>query len=108
MLDEKLSAISQPQRRKILALIRGRELSAGEIAGHFEITRPAVSQHLQVLAQAGLVYRRREGTSRLYRVKPDGLEEIQDYLEQFWQDRLGELKRIAEEEYERTQDERDD
>ena len=101
MLDQKLNALSQPRRRKILQLIRDRELSAGEIAGHFEVTRPAVSQHLQVLARAGLVDRRQQGTSRLYRARPDGLEEIRAYLEAFWRGRLDELKRIAEADYER-------
>jgi DNA-binding transcriptional ArsR family regulator len=96
MLDLKLQAISQPNRRKILQLIRDQELSAGEIAGHFRVTRPAVSQHLQLLVQAGLVDLRRRGTSRLYRARPDGLDEIRTYLEAFWQDRLGESERAAE------------
>jgi DNA-binding transcriptional ArsR family regulator len=99
MLDLKLQAISQPNRRKILQLIRDQELSAGEIAGHFRVTRPAVSQHLQLLVQAGLVDLRRRGTSRLYRARPDGLDEIRTYLEAFWQDRLGESKRAAEGEF---------
>ncbi len=103
MLDQKLNAISQPRRRRILQLVRNRELSAGEIAGHFKVTRPAVSQHLQVLVRAGLVDRRREGTSRLYRARPNGLEEIREYLEAFWRGRLDELKRVAEEDYERKQ-----
>jgi DNA-binding transcriptional ArsR family regulator len=104
MLDLKLHALSQPRRREILRLIRDRELSSGEIAGHFEVTRPAVSQHLQVLAQAGLIDLRRKGTSRLYRARPTGLNEVRAYLETFWEERLGDLKQVAEEEYGRAED----
>ena len=63
-------------------------LSAGEIAAHFDVTRPAVSQHLTVLKEAGLVDERRDGTRRLYRARPEGLDELQAFLEEFWGDRL--------------------
>src|SRR5215203_7454334 len=64
------NAIRAPHRRQILSLVRDGELSAGEIATHFEVTRPAVSQHLTVLKEAGLVDERRNGTRRLYRARP--------------------------------------
>lgn len=95
-VESALRAIAQPRRRRILALVRGRELSAGEIAAHFDVTRPAVSQHLGVLKEAGLVSERRDGTRRLYRARPEGLDELRAFLEEFWDERLGALAREAE------------
>ena len=92
-MEAALKAIAAPHRRQILALVRDGELSAGEIAGHFDVTRPAVSQHLTVLKEAGLVDERRNGTRRLYRARPEGLEPIREFLEQFWDERLEALKR---------------
>ena len=97
-MDETLHAIAEPNRRKILQLVKGRELSATEIAGYFDLTRPAISQHLQVLASAGLVTVRREGTRRMYRARPEGLEGLREFLEEFWVERLTMLKEVAEEE----------
>jgi DNA-binding transcriptional ArsR family regulator len=94
-------AIAAPRRRQILSLVRDEELSAGEIASHFDVSRPAVSQHLNVLKEAGLVSERRSGTKRLYRAQPDGLAELRAFLERFWDLRLEALKREAERE-ERT------
>jgi len=91
-------AIAAPRRRQILSLVRDEELSAGEIASHFDVSRPAVSQHLNVLKEAGLVSERRNGTKRLYRAQPEGLAELRAFLEQFWSDRLDALKREAERE----------
>ena len=88
-------------------LVRDGELSAGEIASHFEISRPAVSQHLTVLREAGLVDERRNGTRRLYRARPEGLAELKAFLEGFWDERLEMLKRDAEQE-EREKDGTDD
>ena len=96
-----MKAIAASRRRQILALVRDGELSAGEIAAHFDVTRPAVSQHLNVLKEAGLVDERRNGTKRLYRARPEGLAELKAFLEEFWGDRLDALKREAESE-ERT------
>src|SRR5262249_28572498 len=95
-MDAALKAISLPRRRQILSLVRNAELSAGEIAGHFDVTRPAVSQHLTVLKQAGLVRERRDGTRRLYRARPQALAELKQFLEQFWDVKLASLKREAE------------
>src|SRR3972149_11850318 len=89
-------AIAQSSRREILWLVREKELTSGEIAGHFDVTRPAVSQHLKVLVQAGLIELRRQGTRRLYRARPNALEEVRAFLESFWEDRLGQLKRGGE------------
>ena len=86
------------QRRRILSLVRDGELSAGEIAAHFDVTRPAVSQHLNVLKEAGLVSERRNGTKRLYRARPEGLVELKQFVEEFWDARLEALKREAEKE----------
>jgi DNA-binding transcriptional ArsR family regulator len=93
-----LKAIAEPRRRQILTLVRDEELSAGEIASHFDVTRPAVSQHLTVLKEAGLVDERRNGTKRLYRARPEGLAEVKTFLEEFWGERLDALKREAERE----------
>ena len=100
-MDVALKAIANPHRREILRLVGIGELSAGEIAERFDVTRPAVSQHLTVLKEAGLVDERRDGTRRLYRANPNGLVELRDYLDQFWGDRLDALKREAEREEER-------
>jgi DNA-binding transcriptional ArsR family regulator len=93
-----LRAIAEPRRRNILRLVRDVELPAGEIASHFDVTRPAVSQHLRVLREAGLVTERREGTRRFYRARPEGLEQLREYLEEFWDEHLFRLKRAAERE----------
>jgi DNA-binding transcriptional ArsR family regulator len=97
-VEAALKAIAAPHRRQILTLVRDGELSAGEIAAHFDVTRPAVSQHLNVLKEAGLVNERRNGTRRLYRARPEGLAPIKSFLEGFWDDRLEVLKREAERE----------
>ena len=97
-MEAALKAIAEPRRRQILTLVRDGELSAGEIASHFDVTRPAVSQHLNVLKEAGLVTERRNGTRRLYRARPEGLAEVREFLEEFWNERLSALKREAERE----------
>ena len=91
-----LRAIVEPRRREILRLVQERELPAGEIAAKFDVTRPAISQHLQVLKGAGLVSERRDGTRRLYRARPEGLAELRDFLAEFWEGRLRLLRQAAE------------
>ena len=103
-MDAALRAIAEPRRRDILRLIQDGERAAGEIASHFEVTRPAISQHLSVLKAAGLVIERREGTRRLYRARPEGLEEVRSYLEGFWDGRLRLLKHAAEADERRLKD----
>jgi DNA-binding transcriptional ArsR family regulator len=93
-----VAAISDPTRRRVLELVRDRELPAGEIAAEFEISRPAVSRHLRVLRRAGLVSERREGRLRLYRSDPEPLGELRRWLDAYWSGRLAALKELAEEE----------
>jgi DNA-binding transcriptional ArsR family regulator len=95
-LQAVLEAVTDPHRRRILELVRIEELPAGVIAEHFEISRPAVSQHLGVLKAAGLVSDRRTGTFRYYRARPEGLRELRGYLDQFWSESLSRLKSSVE------------
>jgi DNA-binding transcriptional ArsR family regulator len=106
MIDSILQAIVEPRRREILMLLRPGELASGDIAAHFDVTRPAISQHLQVLAEAGLVSVRKDGTRRLYQARPEGLADLRAFLESFWDDQLLRLKQAAEAEERRLQ--RDD
>ena len=85
-------------RRAILERLRSGPLPVGEIADELPVSRPAVSQHLRVLKEAGLVTERREGTRRLYRLDPDGLGEVRDYFDDFWSEALAAFKTAAEEE----------
>jgi DNA-binding transcriptional ArsR family regulator len=98
-----LDALAEPRRREILALVRERELAAGEIAANFDVTRSAISQHVGVLKQAGLVVERREGTKRLYRARPEGLADLRAFLDEFWSERLDVLVREAEREERRRE-----
>src|SRR5213596_4174864 len=95
-MEAALKALAEPNRRRILQLVRDEELTAGEIASHFEVSRPAISQHLTVLKEAGLVHERRNGTRRLYQARPEGLAELKVFLDGFWDERLDALKREAE------------
>jgi DNA-binding transcriptional ArsR family regulator len=81
---EAAAAIADPTRRRLLELVRDREVPAGELAGEFTVSRPAVSRHLRVLREAGLVRERREGRLRLYRAEPAALEELRGWLEGYW------------------------
>lgn len=101
-----MDAIAEPRRREILRLVRERELSSGEIAANFDVTRPAISQHLGVLKHAGLLSERREGTKRLYRARPQGLAGLREFLDEFWTERLDVLTREAERDERRRQSER--
>lgn len=94
---EAAAAIADPTRRRLLELVRDREVPAGELASKFDVSRPAVSRHLRVLRQAGLVHERREGRLRLYRADPAPLAELRDWLEQYWEERLDALRVLAEE-----------
>jgi DNA-binding transcriptional ArsR family regulator len=97
-MEATLQALADPRRRAILALVRDRELPAGEIAARFDVTRPAVSQHLGVLRAAGLLTERRAGTRRLYRARPAGAAELRAWLEAFWDDEPAQLRDAAESE----------
>jgi DNA-binding transcriptional ArsR family regulator len=100
-LDRVARAIAAPRRREILSLVREEELSAGEIASRFDVSRPAISQHLAALREAGLLSERRDGTRRLYRAQPEALAGLRDFLNGFWTDRLERLKLAAELEQQR-------
>jgi DNA-binding transcriptional ArsR family regulator len=95
-MEAAVRALSDPRRRHILELVREGELTAGEIAAEFDVTRPAISQHLTVLKQAGLVAERRDGTRRLYRARPEGLAGVREFLERFWDEGLERLRLAAE------------
>jgi len=100
-VDAALTAIAEPNRRQILGLISSSELSAGEIAGHFDVSRPAISQHLAVLRSAGLVTERRAGTRRYYRARPEGLSGLREWLDSFWRAGLEQLRVEAQREAKR-------
>jgi DNA-binding transcriptional ArsR family regulator len=89
-------ALGDRTRRQILELLHGGERTVGELAGDLPVTRPAVSQHLQVLEGAGLVTGRREGTRHLYAVDPTGLAELREYVEEFWDTTLAAFAAAAE------------
>ena len=91
-----MQALAQPTRREILQLIRSEELSAGEIAAHFDVSRPAISQHIKVLKDTNLVVERRDGTRRMYRARPEGMSELRKFLDLFWDYRLDLLKEGVE------------
>jgi DNA-binding transcriptional ArsR family regulator len=93
-----LRALAEPRRVAILKLVHAGELRAGQIAGHFKATHPAISQHLRVLVKAGLLSERRRGTRRLYRVRPEGFAQLRALLGTFWEDSLAGLKMAAESE----------
>ena len=95
---EVFDALAQPKRREILKLLSGRELSAGEIASHFAVTQPAISQHLKVLKEVGLLSERRDGTRRLLSVRAEGLEDLHEFLADLLPGGLERLKRAAEKE----------
>ena len=95
---EVFDAIAQPKRREILRLLSAGELSAGQVASRFAVTQPAISQHLKVLKDVGLVSERREGTKRMLSVRAEGLVELNDFLTAVLPARLDRLKEVAEKE----------
>ncbi len=95
-LDLRFRALGQARRRGILRLVGDRELSAGEIAAAFDVTRTAISQHLTVLKQADLLSERRQGTRRLYRARRDSLDQLHDALDSIWSDALERGRLLAE------------
>jgi DNA-binding transcriptional ArsR family regulator len=100
-----IEALGDPTRRSVLERLRGGPRAVGEIAAGLPVSRPAVSQHLRVLADAGLVRAERSGTRRLYRIDPEGIAELRDYIDGFWADALAAFKAAAEaEEAERTEE----
>lgn len=82
-VEAAIRAIAERHRREIVRLVRDSELTAGQIASHFEVSRPAVSQHLRILKDSGLVTERRQGTRRYYKARVEGLAELRAFLEVF-------------------------
>jgi DNA-binding transcriptional ArsR family regulator len=91
-----LSALAEPRRRAMLMLVRDEPRSVNEIAEHFDISQQAVSQHLKVLRDAGLVAVRPQGQRRLYVVRPEGLRSLEAFLAELWPARLARLKDAVE------------
>ncbi len=91
-----LEALGAPTRLAILERLRHRPMPVGELARKLPVSRPAVSQHLKVLKQAGLVRGRRVGNQRVYAIDPAGLAELRAYVESFWKAALAEFKSTAE------------
>jgi DNA-binding transcriptional ArsR family regulator len=90
------TALGDPTRRAICERRAGRPRSVGELAAELPVSRPAVSQHLKVLKDAGLVSDRAKGTRRLYRVDPGGVGAMRDYLDRFWDEALTAFKGAVE------------
>ncbi len=82
-MESALNALAEPHRRRILELLRDQELPAGRIADRFDVSRPAISQHIRVLLEAGLLTERREGTRRIYRARPEGLSSLRAFIDSF-------------------------
>ena len=96
-MDAALKALAEPRRREILRLVWSQELPASDIAHHFrEVTRPAISQHLGVLKEAGLVTERRDGTRRLYRADRTEMTKLRQFLDDYWTSGLERLRDVAE------------
>lgn len=91
-----LDALGDPTRRSIFDRLRARPRSVGDLAGEVPVSRPAVSQHLKVLKEAGLVVDRQEGTRRVYRVDPAGLADLRAYVEGLWDQALKDFEDLAE------------
>ncbi len=91
-----ISALAEPRRRQILRLIRDRPKSTNDLRDALDITQQAVSQHLQVLSEAGLVKADREGRGRLYSLAPDGLDVLDSFLSELWPSGLQRLKAAVE------------
>ena len=92
----RIGALGDPTRRAIFERLRGGSLPVGELARDLPVSRPAVSQHLRVLKDVGLVVDRPDGTRRLYQVDPDGVASLRAYFDGFWTDALAAFKAAAE------------
>lgn len=108
MTIDELRVLAADRRRRILALVWDRELAAGDIAAEFDVSWPAISQHLRVLLDAGFVTQRREGNRRYYRAVPEALGALRGVVEAQWRADLGRLKELAEAEHRRGTDDTDE
>jgi DNA-binding transcriptional ArsR family regulator len=91
-----LTALADPTRRAVFERLRAGPRGVGEIAASLPVSRPAVSQHLKVLKEAGLVADEARGTARIYRIHAEGLRDLRDWLDGFWDDALASFKEHAE------------
>lgn len=91
-----MDALGDPTRRRIFELLQSGPRAVGELADELPVSRPAVSQHLRVLKEAGLVSERPDGTRRLYRVDPNGLGEVRAYFDRFWETALASYEAAVE------------
>ena len=91
-----LAALADPTRRRVFERLRGGPKAVGQLAKGLPVSRPAVSQHLKVLKEAGLVNDRAEGATRIYAIDPKGLAQVRRWLDQFWDDALASFKAEAE------------
>ena len=97
--DDVFAALASPARREVLRLLLDGPRTAGDLAAHFDMRRPSVSEHLRVLREAGLVSERRAGRERRYQLEPHPLMEVRDWLdpyERFWRERLKSLRDVLE------------
>jgi DNA-binding transcriptional ArsR family regulator len=102
-----VEALADETRRRIVERLRGGACTVGELADSLPVSQPAVSQHLRVLKEAGLVQARVDGQRRIYSLVPGGLRELRDYIERLWDDALGEFQRAAKEQFDnQTQDQK--
>ena len=101
-MDAQLRAINNPTRREILRQLASGEQSAGAIAGHFRLTRLAISLHLGVLRDAGLISVRRQAQSRLYAIDTNAVDQLRVRFDRFWDDALPRLKSVVESDYRQT------
>lgn len=100
--DAVLRALADPNRRRILQLVRGDGLAAGEVAEHFEMTQQAVSLHIKVLRRAGLLTERRQGARRIYSLDPEPLDLVRALLDDLWPGALARLKKVVEQDLNRS------
>ena len=94
--DAQLDALGDPTRRSIIQQLLEKPMAVGELARHFPVSRPAISQHLRVLKQANLVVDRPAGNRRVYQLNPEGFDSLRDYFDQFWTQALTAFKKKVE------------
>ncbi|WP_235498242.1 MULTISPECIES: helix-turn-helix transcriptional regulator [unclassified Frankia] len=97
--QEAFAALADPTRREVFERVAARPMSVGELARELPVSRPAVSQHLRVLKDAGLVTDQAAGTRRIYQANPEGVAMLRDYLDRFWRRSLDTFKSVAEESF---------
>src|ERR1051325_4544176 len=100
-INAQLAALADPTRRAIFERLPKRPMAVGELAAGFDVSRPAVSQHLAALKAARLVEHEKSGTQNIYRVNPDAIAALRRYLDNLWTRALGDFKALAESTYQR-------